>query len=117
MAGDSRRILRPEAFELIANRFRVLSDPLRLRLLQELRDGERNVSELVDALGAGQPSVSKHLKVLLDAGLVSRRQEGTAAYYQIAEPETFQLCELVCSSLEARIRSRADETLRMLRAD
>jgi DNA-binding transcriptional ArsR family regulator len=112
--AEFRRGLRPVAFELIAARFRVLSDPLRLRILHELQGGERNVGELVEALAAGQPSVSKHLKVLYEAGLLSRRQEGTAVFYEILDPEIFKLCELVCSSIESRVRNQADATLKLL---
>lgn len=110
------RELQPEAFSMIAARFRVLSDPLRLRILHELQAGERNVGELVESLTISQPSISKHLKLLLEANIVSRRQEGTCAYYTIRDTGIFDLCELVCSSLEAQIRSQSDAALRLLGA-
>lgn len=117
MDKPSLKTLHPDAFELIAARFRVLSDPLRLRLLRELEGGEKKVGDLVAALGASQPSVSKHLKLLLGAGLVGRRQEGPAAYYHIADPAISSLCELVCSSLEGQMRYQAEQALRLLGAD
>ncbi len=84
--------------ELIARRFRTLGEPFRLRLLQQLESGEKTVNALVEALGAQQPNVSKHLTLLYEAGLVSRRREGTSVLYGIGDPMVFKLCELVCRS-------------------
>src|SRR5437762_13201876 len=79
MAARNRRrreALSPAAIELIAERFRILGEPIRIRILQELENGERNVSELVAAIGSSQPNVSKHLRILQESGVVGRRQEG-----------------------------------------
>jgi DNA-binding transcriptional ArsR family regulator len=84
--------------ELIARRFRTLGEPYRLRILQQLEFGEKTVTELVAELDGNQPNVSKHLQLLHDAGLVSRRKVGTSIYYTISDPMVFQLCELVCRS-------------------
>ena len=81
--------------DLIARQFRTLGEPYRLRLLQELQAGEKTVNEMVDALEGNQPNVSKHLKVLNDAGLVSRRKEGTSVVYGISDPTALKLCQLV----------------------
>jgi DNA-binding transcriptional ArsR family regulator len=89
--------------ELIAERFRVLSEPLRIRLLDRLRDGEATVGELQDALGASQQNVSKHLGVLLRAGMVARTKRGTSAVYSIADPRVFSLCEEVCGGLRRQL--------------
>ena len=89
-----KKDLTPEALELIAARFRVLSEPMRLRILHAIGEGEMTVTELVEGLEAGQANVSKHLGVLLDAGVVARRKEGLNAYYSIADETIFQLCEL-----------------------
>jgi DNA-binding transcriptional ArsR family regulator len=89
--------------ELIARRFRVLGDPMRIRLLDRLRDGEETVQELTAAVGASQQNVSKHLQLLLDAGIVSRRKHGTHAYYSIADDGVLQLCEQVCGSLQRQL--------------
>jgi DNA-binding transcriptional ArsR family regulator len=86
--------------ELIARRFRVIGEPLRIRLLDRLRDGEATVQELGDELGASQQNVSKHLLVLLDAGIVDRRKQGNRAYYSIADESVFELCEQVCGSVQ-----------------
>lgn len=98
-----QKVLTEEAFELIAGRFRVLSEPMRLRLLHALGDGELSVSELVEATGAGQANVSKHLGILLDSGLVARRKEGLNVFYRVADPSVFDMCEAVCSSLGERL--------------
>ena len=86
--------------ELIARRFRALGEPLRIRLLERLMQGEATVQELVAASGGGQQNVSKHLGVLLHAGVVARRKERTFVYYRIADEVVFDLCEQVCASLE-----------------
>jgi len=96
----------PEALEMVAARFRAMGEPLRLRILQELEQGERNVSMLVERVGSTQPNVSKHLKVLLDAGLLRRRQQGNIAVYSIADAMVFELCEIVCSKLRDRLEAQ-----------
>ena len=93
--------------ELIARRFRVLGDPLRVRLLDLLRDGEQTVNALADRLDAGQQNVSKHLSVLADAGMLARRKEGTHVYYRIADEGVFALCEQVCGSLQSQLSTLA----------
>jgi DNA-binding transcriptional ArsR family regulator len=89
--------------ELIAQRFKVLAEPMRVRLLDRLRDGEATVQELTEALGASQQNVSKHLGVLLQAGMVSRTKQGTSALYAIADPDVFALCELVCGGIRRQV--------------
>ena len=91
--------LSDKTMELVAERFRVLGDPVRLRLLQALEPGEKSVAELVEATGASQANVSKHLQLLLRAGVVERRREGLFVYYSIRDARVFQLCDVVCGSL------------------
>jgi DNA-binding transcriptional ArsR family regulator len=95
-----------EALELVADRFRALSEAIRLRILQILQNGEISVSALVEKVGSTQPNVSKHLKVLQDVGLVKRRQVGTSAYYSIADAMVFEMCEMVCSRLRDRLEAQ-----------
>ncbi len=95
-----------ETLQMIATRFKVLGEPTRLRILNELRAGPRAVSELVDALDTSQANVSKHLAVLRRHQVVERRKEGVRSFYSIAEPEVFDLCELVCDSLERELAAR-----------
>lgn len=92
---------------MIADRFRILGEPLRIRILQALEPGERNVSELVAEVGSTQPNVSKHLRILQESGIVGRRQEGNLAYYSIADPGVIELCDAVCSSVGDRLSARA----------
>ena len=94
--------------DAVADRFRVLSEPIRIRILHGLRDGERTVSELTRDLDISQPNASKHLRILQDAGLVSRDQRGNSVYYSIADESIFELCEVVCDSLGARFREKAE---------
>jgi DNA-binding transcriptional ArsR family regulator len=93
--------------ELIAERFRVIGEPLRIRLLDRLRDGEASVGDLTEALGATQQNVSRHLAVLHAAGVVSRRKEGTRVIYGIADQTVFDLCETVCGSLQQSVAELA----------
>ena len=88
--------------ELIADRFRALGDPTRIKILDRLHDGESTVGELTLAVGGTQQNVSKHLTTLLAAGIVARRREGNFVHYRIADPTTLALCELVCEGLRAR---------------
>lgn len=107
MAPTRHRMLTPEALQFVAARFKVLSEPLRLQMLQTLQDGERSVTAITEAVGATQPNVSKHLKTLQEAGIVARRHVGTTVYYAIADPSIFTLCEVVCSSLHERFTAHA----------
>jgi DNA-binding transcriptional ArsR family regulator len=89
--------------ELIAQRFRVLAEPMRIRLLDQLRGGEATVSELQDALGATQQNVSKHLGILHAAGMVTRTKDGNHVRYSIADEGVFELCEQVCGGVRRQL--------------
>ena len=99
--------LPPDLAELIARRFRVLGDPLRVRILDLLRDQELSVTALSEQLGAGQQNVSKHLSLLADAGMLERRKEGNHVYYAIADEGVFALCEQVCGSVQSQLATLA----------
>ena len=94
-----------ELVELIARRFRAIGEPMRIKLLDRLRDGEATVSELTEAIGASQQNVSKHLALLAEAGIVARRKDGTHVYYRIADEGVFKLCEDVCGSIQEQLAS------------
>ena len=100
-----------ELVELIAERFRVLGDPTRIKLLDRLRDGEASVGELVSATGSSQQNVSKHLQVLLQAGFVARSRNGNYVHYAIADQTVFLICEQVCEGLRSRL-SELDAVIR-----
>ena len=97
-----------ELAELIAKRFRAISEPTRVRLLDLLRDGELSVNELAERLDASQQNVSKHLVLLVDAGMLARRKEGNRVYYRIADEGVFALCEQVCGSLHVQLSALAE---------
>jgi DNA-binding transcriptional ArsR family regulator len=103
----ARKNLSNDALDLIAMRFKVLSEPLRLRILHTLQDGGKSVTELTELVEASQPNVSKHLKILQEAGILKREQHGNAVYYSIADESIFDLCELVCNSLQKRLEDHA----------
>lgn len=94
------RAFSSEALRVIAERFRVLGEPMRLKLLIALETGEKNVSELVQLTESTQANVSKHLGILSDAGMLSRRKEGLKTFYVISDSQIFQLCDLMCSKLQ-----------------
>jgi DNA-binding transcriptional ArsR family regulator len=89
--------------DMIAERFRVLSEPMRIRLLDALREAPATVQELQQATGASQQNVSKHLGLLLRSGLVSRSKEGNFSLYAIADEGVFELCEQVCGGLRRQV--------------
>ncbi len=94
----------PDALvELIAQRFRVIGEPMRIRLLDSLREGPLTINELADVLGASQQNVSKHVGVLAQAGIVSREKDGTRVRCVIADDTVFALCELVCGGLRQQV--------------
>jgi DNA-binding transcriptional ArsR family regulator len=103
---ESSRLAHPlpdELIGLMADRFRVLAEPTRLRILDRLRDGEATVGDLVPATSSSQQNVSKHLRVLLQAGFVAREQRGNFARYSIADEGVFALCEQVCGGLRTHV--------------
>ncbi len=89
--------------DLIAQRFRVIGEPMRIRVLDALRDGPMTVTELTDALDSTQQNVSKHIGVLAQAGIVGREKDGTRVRCFIADDSVFALCELVCGGLRAQV--------------
>src|SRR5262249_24524642 len=89
--------------ERIAERFRILGEPMRIRLLEAMRDGEASVKELQEATGASQQNVSQHLGVLLRAGIVGRRKQGNFSLYRITDPVVFSLCDEVCGGLQRQL--------------
>jgi DNA-binding transcriptional ArsR family regulator len=103
-AGKRRRQpLSTAAIEMIAARFRILGEPLRVRIIQELEAGEKTVSQLVEAVGSTQPNVSKHLRLMQEAGIIGRRQEGNLVYCYVSDESVLRLCDAVCTSLGERL--------------
>ena len=107
--------LSPEALEFIASRFKVLAEPMRLRILHELQQGERTVTQIIEGTEANQANVSKHLGILTRAGMVSRRKEGLNAFYSISDPVIFELCDLVCNKLRTKLAPPKSKSARLWR--
>jgi DNA-binding transcriptional ArsR family regulator len=93
----------PELAELIAARMRVIGDPMRIRILDLLRGGELSVGQITERVGTSQQNASKHLGILLQAGIVGRRKEGTTSLYRVVDQSIFELCEQVCGGLAQQI--------------
>ena len=97
--------------EAVADYFKILSETSRLHILQCLKSGPMNVMELCEETGLGQANLSKHLKVMMQAGILSRQPKGTSAYYEIADPLVFEFCELACGQIGNRLQQQADTFL------
>jgi DNA-binding transcriptional ArsR family regulator len=89
--------------ELIAQRFRALGEPSRIRILERLRTSPHTVQQLSDELGSTQQNVSKHLGLLLSLGIVSRRKEGGFSYYAIEDESVLSMCDEVCGTLQRQV--------------
>lgn len=101
--------LHPQALAQVADYFKVLSEVSRLQVLNCLRSGEKNVTEIVSATGLGQANVSKHLKVLMQLGMVARHPKGVSVFYEISDALIFELCELVCDRISVRLLAQAQQ--------
>jgi len=96
-----------ELAEMIAARLRVIGDPTRIRILDLLRDEELSVTDITERLGTSQQNASKHLGILLQAGILTRRKEGNSSIYSIADRGVYELCEQVCGGLQLQLAELA----------
>ncbi len=96
-----------QAFIHIAKYFQALAEPMRLKILNGLRDGEKNVTELVEISYGTQANVSKHLNLLRESKLIKRESRGTKAYYSIADQRIYELCNLVCGQIANQMSADA----------
>lgn len=90
----------------VASYFQTLSEPMRLKLMNALRGGERKVGELAAQFDCTPANVSKHLGLLAKSGLVERETRGNCAYYRITDPAIFDLCDLVCGQVGRRLAAQ-----------
>jgi DNA-binding transcriptional ArsR family regulator len=97
-----------KALQYIAKYFKALAEPMRLKVLNALQDGEKNVSQLTEISGGTQANISKHLSLLDQYGLVKRESRGNCVFYSIADPSVYELCELVCGQIGERMTQVAD---------
>ncbi len=108
--------LPPEAMEQVAAYFQALSEPTRLRILNLLRDGERNVGEIAQLTGFTAANVSRHLSLLAERGMVVREGRGTSVWYRIADRSIYELCDLVCGSIARGYEQSAKERAAFVRS-
>jgi len=94
-----KRPLSDDEFSQIAQHFRLLGEPMRLKILQAVCQGPRTVNDIVTAVDATQANVSKHLALLASAGILTRKKDGQCVYYGMKDPLTMKMCELVHSQL------------------
>ena len=88
---------------LVADCFQALSDPTRLKILQALKTGPMTVHELVALFTWTQPNISRHLSILMQAGLVKKSKEGAFVRYALANDRVFTLCDTVCKHVKLTI--------------
>jgi DNA-binding transcriptional ArsR family regulator len=93
--GKADRILSEAELTSVARHFRLLGDPMRLKILQSVCQQPRSVSDIVAATGATQPNISKHLALLASAGIVTRERNGKTISYGLRDQLTLRLCKLV----------------------
>jgi len=90
-----QRILSDEELNKVALHFRVLGEPMRLKILQAVCREPRTVNDIVAAVGATQANVSKHLALLAGAGVLTREKSGQCVYYGMKDQLAVKMCELV----------------------
>jgi DNA-binding transcriptional ArsR family regulator len=96
-----------QVFSAVARYFSLLSEPTRLKILHTICSSEHSVTAIVNATGASQTNVSRHLSLLHQAGVVSRRKERNVVFYQVNDPTFAEVCRTVCVQIASRIDDRA----------
>jgi DNA-binding transcriptional ArsR family regulator len=103
----SNKPLASDTLQAVAQRFKILAEPARLEVLNVLREGPLNVSELIEATGLNQANLSKHLQILHAGGFVVRRRDGLFVIYDIADASVFTLCDVMCGQLKRQATAQA----------
>jgi ArsR family transcriptional regulator len=88
-----------EVFEKAAELFAVLSTPIRLRIISELCQGEKNVGQLLDQIGVSQPNMSQHLNIMYRSGVLGKRRQGAQVFYRIADESAVVVCRAMCTQV------------------
>ena len=101
-------------FEIVSRYFALLSEPMRIRILHAICDGERSVSEIVDETGATQTNISRHLNSMYRAGVLTRRKEGNFTYYGVSDTALTEICRTVCVHIAARISDDSVDSKELL---
>lgn len=100
--GDKRPVAKVDSdqvFTMAAELFRVLSAPMRLKVIKSLCDSEKNVSELLAEINTTQPNMSQHLNTLYTSGILQKRRDGVQIYYRIEDERVANLCKIVCAQV------------------
>lgn len=87
------------AFDKAADLFAVMSTPIRLRIISELCQGEKNVGQLLENIGVAQPNMSQHLNILFRSGVLGKRRQGAQVFYRIADDTAARICRTVCTQV------------------
>lgn len=103
-----------ELLELMAGKFRLLGDATRLAILRAVEEEEKTVGQVVSETSLGQANVSKHLKLLADAGMLSRRKQGVQVFYRLTDPVVLKICRLVCDTILRKFQIQWQEQRRVL---
>lgn len=98
--------LSKELLSVVADYFKILAEPVRLQILWKIGKQEMSVSEIVDGIDTKQPNVSKHLKVMHEAGILKKRPLKNLALYSVSDPNIFPLCDIVCGALNEQTKNR-----------
>jgi DNA-binding transcriptional ArsR family regulator len=98
-AEQSAGVETDEVFEMAAEVFRVMSAPMRLKIISCLCNGEKNVSQLLEEIVTTQPNMSQHLNTLYQAGVIGRRRDGVQIFYRIINDRVVTLCRAVCTQI------------------
>lgn len=85
---------------MAAELFQVMSAPMRLRIIDALCDGEKNVSDLLNSIDTTQPNMSQHLTTLYHAGILGKRRDGVHIYYRVIDERVAALCGAVCKKIQ-----------------
>lgn len=102
-AEDNALTESEEVFEKAAEVFRVMSAPMRLRIISALCNGEKNVGELLGEIDTTQPNMSQHLNTLYQAGVLGKRRDGVQIYYRIVNDRVVTLCRAMCVQIASEV--------------
>lgn len=102
MAKNNLARLTESDFNVIAIRFKALSEPSRLKIIAALQAGEKSVNDLAETTGLSQSNVSRHLTLLVASALLGRRKERNNVFYRIVDKSLTDLCSLICRSISNR---------------
>lgn len=88
-----------QVFDNAAEVFRVMSAPMRLKIISSLCNGEKNVGQLLAEISTTQPNMSQHLNTLYKSGVLGKRRDGVQIYYRIINDRVVTLCRAVCTQI------------------